>query len=387
MKKGKEGIDLQRRAILKAGAFGAGALCLSGLLGAPGLLHTTHAQTTARGVTGKHPSPWFRSLSRKGVQCLLCPRECRIGPGERGSCRVRTNQNGTGYTLSYGNPALVQSDPVERKPFFHFLPGSRALSISTAGCPLSCSFCEVWDMALVSPEEVHTYHLPPRDVVEHARSTGVQSVSYAFGEPVAFWEYVQETSVRARRAGLHNLLHTSGYINREPLTAVMDNLDAVNVDLKSFDPEFYRNLCGGELQPVLDTLKVLGKNGVHLEITNLLIPTMNDDTAMIRRMCRWIHDELGPDVPLHLARFYPLYKLSNLPPTPVATIDRARDAAREAGLNYVYVARVTGHEGENTYCPSCGATAIKRLGFVIEEINIRDGHCSRCNGAIPGRWS
>lgn len=379
-------VDLQRRALLKAGALGLGTLCASRVLGPVRFAPVTHAQTTARGLPGRHSSPWFRSLPASRVQCRLCPRECRIAPGERGHCRVRTNVGGSGYTLAFGNPALVQSDPVERKPFFHFLPGTRALSISTAGCPLECAFCEVWDMALVAPEEVHAYDLPPRQVVEHARGTGVPSVSYAFGEPVAFWEYVGETAAIARRAGLNNLLHTSGYINREPLEAVVDTIDAVNVDLKSFEPDFYRNLCGGELQPVLDTLKVLKARGVHLEITTLLIPTLNDNLQMIRRMCRWIRDELGPDVPLHLARFYPLYKLSNLPPTPVATIDRVRDTAREAGLNYVYVARVTGHPGENTYCPSCDATAIKRLGFVIEEINLREGCCSRCGTEIPGRW-
>lgn len=355
--------------------------------GAPGaLLARAEAQTAERGFTDRRRSPWFRSLPRNEVQCTLCPRECRIAPGQRGVCRVRENRDGAVYTLAYGNPVLVQTDPVERKPFFHVLPGTRALSISTAGCPLACAFCEVWDMALVSPEEVHAYDLPPRDVVSHAGRAAVRSVSYAFGEPVAFWEYMSETAEYARDAGLLNLMHTSGYVNPEPLRSVSGLIDAANVDLKSFDPSFYRDLCGGELEPVLRTLKYLARRGVHLEITTPVIPTLNDDMAMIRRMSTWIRDELGPDVPLHLARFYPLYKLSNLPPTPVATLDRARKTALDAGLEYVYVSRVTGHAGESTRCPRCQETVIQRLGFFVEEVRLDQGRCPACGHAIPGRW-
>ena len=299
---------------------------------------------------------------------------------------MRENRDGHGYSLVYGNPCLIQLDPVERKPFFHVLPGTRALSVSTAGCNIECKFCEVWDMALVGPEDVHAYDVPPAQVVAQAREARARSISYAFGEPVVFYEYMDAVATRAKEAGLLNLLHTNGYIAAEPLRALCDRLDAVNIDLKGFDPAFYRDVCGGELSPVLDTLKRLKAEGVHIEITHIVIPTLNDDLDRIREMCRWIVRELGADVPIHLGRFYPLYKLANLPPTPVRTLDHARDAAMEEGLRYVYVARVTGHEGENTFCPQCRNPVVRRLGFVVEEIRLNDGRCAHCGAVISGRW-
>ena len=376
--------DPGRREFLRAGTVAACALVAGGLVAQP---RRAAAQSAEKGLIRRAPSPWFQPVGRRELECTLCPVRCRIGPGRRGRCRVRENRNGTGQTLVYGNPCLVQIDPVERKPFYHVLPGTRALSVSTAGCPLECSFCEVWDMALVDPEDVHAYDLPPSTVVEHAQSMGARSVSYAFGEPIAFYEYVASTAALARDAGLLNLLHTSAYIEPDPLAEIVGLLDGVNVDLKSFEPSFYRDLVGGELEPVLRSLRHLRRAGVHIEITNLLIPTLNDDLAVIRRMAAWIRDELGPDTPLHFARFYPLYKLANLPPTPVSALDRAREVAREEGLRYVYVAKVMGHEGENTFCPSCGAKVIERLGFVIEEYHLRNGACAYCGAVIAGRWS
>jgi len=360
------------------------------LLGAAGLVATTprtKAQTAQRGLIKARRSQWFTAVGNGRLRCDLCPRQCRLDPGQRGPCRVRENRGGEGYSLVYGNPSLVQLDPVERKPFFHVLPGSRALSVSTAGCNIECKFCEVWDMALVAPEEVHAYDMPPENVVQQAASAGARSISYAFGEPVVFFEYVASVARQARQAGLLNLLHTNGYIAADPLEALVDDLDAVNIDLKCFDPDFYRDICGGELEPVLQTLKRLKAHGVHVEITNIVIPTLNDDAEVVRAMCRWIVDELGPDVPLHFGRFYPLYKLANLPPTPVRTLDRIRDIARDEGLRYVYIARVPGHEAESTYCPDCGQPVIKRLGFMIEENHLQAGDCGHCGTPIPGRWA
>ena len=242
-------------------------------------------------------------------------------------------------------------------------------------------------MALVAPEEVYAYDLSPEQVVREAQRARARSLSFAFGEPVACYEYVADVAALAHEAGLLNLLHSSGYISPEPLQALAGSLDGVNIDLKGFEPAFYRELCGGELEPVLDSLTSLKAAGVHIEITNLVIPTLNDDLGRIRRMCLWIRTELGAEVPLHFARFYPLYKLANLPPTPVSTLDRARAVALEAGLEYVYVARVTGHEGENTFCPGCGRSVIRRLGFVIEELHLDAGRCGHCGRVIPGRWA
>ena len=378
-----------RRAFLRAGVGGACALCLGGLTGCAqqeARDEPMQAEGAQRGFMRPVASPWFTELAGSRVRCELCPRRCELAAGERAPCRVRENRDGLGYTLAHGNPALLQVDPVERKPFFHVLPGSRALSISTAGCNLSCKFCEVWDMALVAPEDVHAHDMPPEAVLQHAIESNVRSLSYGFGEPVVFFEYMADLAARAQEAGLWNLMHTAGYIEPEPLEALGGLLDAVNVDLKSFDPDFYRQVVGGELEPVLRTLRWLAAQGVHIEITSIIIPTLNDDMTMIRAMCEWVTDELGPDVPLHLARFYPLYQFSDLPRTPVSTLEEARDTALDAGLRFVYVARVTGHEGENTYCPACGQVVIDRVGFVIQEMHLKQGSCGHCGAGVPGRW-
>ena len=378
-----------RREFLKAGTGGVGALCLGGILGcarersAP----ETPSQVAQKGFVRPIRSPWFSKLDNAKVRCELCPKRCELAAGERATCRVRVNIDGVGYTLAYGNPALLQEDPVERKPFFHVMPGSWSLSIATAGCNLECKFCEAWDMTQVTPEEVHAYDMPPETVVAHARAANVRSISYAFGEPVIFYEYMAAVATLAKEEGLLNLIHTAGYIQPDPLKELSGKLDAVNVDLKGFDPAFYREVVGGELEPVLETLKLLRDAGVHIEITNIVIPTLNDDMAKISQMCKWIVNELGTGVPVHFARFYPLYKLSDLPRTPVSTLDKARDTALDTGLKFVYVARVTGHEGENTFCPGCGETVIKRVGFVIDEIHLENGKCKHCGTDIPGIWA
>jgi len=339
-----------------------------------------------KGLINPRPSSWHSSLEENRVRCELCPEQCELEDGERALCRVRENQGGELYTLAFGNPALVQEDPVERKPFYHVIPGSRALSISTAGCNLTCKFCEVWDMALEDPEKVFAHDMPPDRVIKYAEEARVRSVSYAFGEPVIFYEYMKEVAEQAHQAGFLNLMHTAGYIQPEPLKDLITKIDAVNLDLKGFDEDFYREVVGGELKPVLDALKMIREANLHLEITNIVIPTLNDDQEKIRKMCEWIVKELGTDVPLHFARFYPLYKLSDLPRTPVSDLDKARNTALETGLEYVYVADVEDHEGENTYCPQCEATIIKRTGFVIEETQMENGACKHCGKDVPGIW-
>ncbi|MCU0589316.1 MAG: AmmeMemoRadiSam system radical SAM enzyme [Syntrophobacteraceae bacterium] len=370
-----------------------GSVCALGFGGLfnPGAEGSAPAGAPARaarlGFVRPEKSPWFSGLDGGMVRCELCPRQCELDRSQRSLCRVRENRDGEGHTLAYGNPVLIQEDPVERKPFFHVMPGSRALSISTAGCNLHCRFCEVWDMALVRPEEVHAYDLPPEAVIAHALAARVRSVSYGFGEPVVFYEYMSDVAHLARKAGLLNLVHTAGYIRPEPLKKLCTVLDAANVDLKSFDPAFYRNVVGGELEPVLTSLRIIREAGVHLEITQVVIPTLNDDMPIIRGMCQWIVKELGPDVPLHFARFYPLYKLSALPRTPVSTLSQARDTAINAGLRHVYVSRVTGHEGENTFCSGCGKIVIQRLGFFVDRVELENGACGHCGRRVPGLWS
>ena len=388
---------LNRRKFLQGSGAGICLFYVSSLLGcAPGEegeekpeLEKTEetVMEQKKGFVNPVRSPWFDELEQGKIRCQLCPRKCELSEGERAYCRVRENREGEGYTLAYGNPALLQEDPIERKPFFHVLPGSRALSISTAGCNLECKFCEVWDMALEYPEKVYAHDVSPERVIEFAQESKLQSVSYAFGEPAIFYEYMEEVAELAKEAGLFNLLHTAGYINPEPLKKLLEKIDAVNLDLKGFDEEFYREVVGGELKPVLDTLKMIKEAGAHMEITNILIPTLNDDMEKIKEMCNWIVEELGTGVPLHFARFYPLYKLSELPRTPVSTLEEARDTALKAGLDFVYIARVTDHEGENTFCPGCGEKIISRVGFVIEETHLEEGRCRHCGLEIPGRWN
>lgn len=375
---------MKRRDLFRIAGSGTCALAL-GRLGRP--TTSAHAQEARRGFMAPRPSPFFSALGGGRIRCELCPHLCRLAPGERGRCRVRENRRGEGYTLSHGNPCVVQIEPVERKPFFHVVPGSRSFSVATAGCNLECSFCEVWDTALVSPEDVHAFDLPPGIVVEKALEARARSVAYTLGEPVAYFEYMEAVGARARAAGLLSLMHSAGFINPEPLIRLTRVLDAANIDLKGFDRGFYRRVCGGELEPVLQTLKALRRAGIHVEVTNILIPTLNDDMGMVREMCAWIAAELGADTPLHFSRFYPLYRLANLPPTPVSTLNRARAEAHAAGLRYVYVAKVPGHEGENTTCPGCRAVIIRRMGFMVEAVEVREGRCRFCGRAIPGIWA
>ncbi len=380
---------LSRRELLRAGACGLCVLGCFGFKSFKSLAQTTTSEPKPpeRGLVKPRPSPWFSRLEGSVLKCELCPEACKLEAGQRAKCRVRKNRDGQGYTLAFGNPALVQEDPVERLPFFHVLPGSQTLAVATAGCNLACKFCEVWDMALVDPEDVHAYDLPPENLVQHVQESGLSSVSFAFGEPVIFYEYMFKTAQLAKEAGLKNLMHTAGYIRKEPVMELIPFLDGVNVDLKGFDQDFYREAVGGDLQPVLETLKLFKSQGVHMEITNILIPTLNDDLGQIKTMCSWIAEELGPDVPLHFARFYPLYELSHLPQTPVSDLDQARETAQKAGLDFVYVARVTGHAGENTFCPQCGAKIIERTGFIVDHMDLQRGKCGQCQSTIPGKWN
>ncbi|UCD09175.1 MAG: AmmeMemoRadiSam system radical SAM enzyme [Dehalococcoidales bacterium] len=379
-----------RRAFLKASAGAVCALWLAGILGCTreqNSVGTSPLQTAQKGFVRSAPSPWFSKLDNTKVRCELCPKRCELEEGERAPCRVRTNRDGVMYTLAYDNPTLILEDPVERVPFYHVIPGTRTLSVATAGCNLQCKFCEAWDMTQVTPEEVHAHDMPPETVVAHAVKANVQSISYAYGEPVIFYEYMAVIAALAKEERLLNLLHTAGYIQIEPLIELTGKLDAVNVDLKSFDPTFYKEVVGGELDPVLRTLKILRDAGVHIEITNIIIPTLNDDMKKITQMCEWIVNELGSNVPIHFVRFYPLYKLSDLPRTPVSTLDKARNIALDEGLKFVYISRITGHEGENTFCPGCGKILVKRVGFVIDEINLENGKCKYCGTDIPGIWA
>ena len=321
------------------------------------------------------------------VQCVLCPRRCVLDTGQRGICTVRINKDGTLYTLGYGNPVAVHVDPIEKKPFFHVLPGTSAFSIAVAGCNMRCLFCQNWQISQSKPDETMNYNMPPEDVVAGAIRSGSKFIVYTYTEPTVFYEYMLDISKLARARGLKNGMHTCGYINPEPLRDLLKYMDAVNVDVKAFNEEFYNKMgMMAELKPVLETLKIIKKSGAWLELTNLIIPNQNDSPEDIKKMCVWIKENLGDEVPLHFSRFMPSFKLQNLPPTPVEKLEEAYRIAKEAGLKYVYIGNVPGHPYESTYCPKCGKLVIKRTGYQVLENNLTAGRCPSCGEKIPGIW-
>jgi len=378
------GFQLTRREFLKGCAAGSCILSLSSLLGVP---TPSQAQLVKKALIKTKLSPWFTTLDRGEVQCELCPIRCRIPRGKRGICRVRENRDGKCYSLVYGNPCALHLDPIEKRPFFHVLPGTNSLSIATVGCNFQCKFCESWEISQASPEDVYSYDVSPEMVVMKAKEMGAHAVAYAYVEPTIFYEYMLDTAHLVKKGGLLNVMHSNGFINRVPLENLCKVLDAANIDLKGFTDIFYQELCDGHLPPVLETLKTLKRENVHLEITNLIIPTKNDEMSVVREMCLWVKRELGEDTPIHFSRFYPLYKLKHLPPTPVSTLEKARSVALAAGLEYAYISRVPGHEGENTYCPRCKKMIIRRAGFMVVEMNIKGGKCGYCGKPIPGIWA
>jgi len=322
----------------------------------------------------------------KRVQCELCPNECVLEVGQRSRCRARMNKDGTLYSLVYGKPCAVHVDPIEKKPFFHFLPGTTAFSIATAGCVLSCKFCQNWQISQAIPEETDTYDLPPAKVVNNAIAFNCRSITYTYTEPTVFYEYMYDTAVIAKKRGIKNTMHSCGYIRQKPLRTLSKFMDAADIDLKGFTEDFYSRICSGSLKPVLDSLIVLKEEDVWLEITNLLIPTLNDDLKKVGEMSSWIVRNLGTDVPIHFSRFYPHYKLINLPPTPVETLEGARKTALDKGLKFVYIGNIR-HEGENTFCPKCKKILIERVGYFVKENHVASGKCKFCTAAIAGVWS
>ncbi len=322
----------------------------------------------------------------KTVQCELCPNGCVLENGQHSRCRARMNKDGTLYSLVYGKPCAVHVDPIEKKPFFHFLPGTTAFSIATAGCVLSCKFCQNWQISQAKPEDTDNYDLPPDMVIRQAIFYDCKSVTYTYTEPTVFYEYMYDTAIIAKKYGVRNTMHSCGYMNTKPLKKLSKYMNAADIDLKGFTEDYYNRICNGSLKPVLNSLVVLKNEGVWLEITNLVIPTLNDDMKIIKDMSKWISKNLGHDVPLHFSRFFPNYKLNNLPPTPLETLTNARKTAMDVGLKFVYIGNIR-HEAESTFCPKCRKILIERIGYFVKQNNIVNGKCKFCNTSIPGVWS
>jgi pyruvate formate lyase activating enzyme len=327
---------------------------------------------------------YFEKKEGLDVECLLCPRKCLIGDRERGYCGVRENKGGKYVTLVYSRPCTVHVDPIEKKPFFHVYPASRSFSLATAGCNVNCKFCQNWEISQSRPEQTRNYRLSPENIAKKARESDCMTIAYTYSEPVVFYEYMYDCAVAGNEVGVDSIVVTAGYIQEKPLKELLPKVLAVKVDLKAFEEEYYKKIVRGELKPVLDGLVTIASSGRWLEIVYLVVPTLNDDPSLLRKMAVWIRKELGAHVPLHLSRFYPQYLLKDLPPTPVSALARLREICMEAGLKYVYVGNVPGDPGENTYCPRCRKKLISRLVYFIGENHIKNGRCAYCGEKIEG---
>ncbi len=320
------------------------------------------------------------------VRCLLCRHRCVISEGKRGICGVRENRGGKLYSLVYGKLIAYHVDPIEKKPLFHFLPGTYSYSIATVGCNFSCLHCQNWEISQLPKGDKHIpgKEISPEDVVEEAKLTNCRSISYTYTEPTIFYEFAFDAAKLAHKENIKNVFVTNGYINDEPLEEISKYLDAANIDLKGFNRDFYRKVCGADLDEVLDSIKLYKKLGIWIEITTLIIPKYNDNEDELREIAEFIKNELGKDVPWHVTRFHPDYKLTDVSPTPVETLRRARDIGYDVGLRYVYEGNV--FEGENTYCYNCKELLIERRGFDVLKYNIKDGKCPKCGSKIAGIW-
>jgi pyruvate formate lyase activating enzyme len=320
------------------------------------------------------------------VKCLLCAQSCVIANGQRGKCRTRMNVNGELRSLVYGRPVSIHVDPIEKKPLYHYLPGAAAFSLATAGCLLRCKFCQNWEISQASPEDLQVEFTPPAKIVNDAHASKSPVIAFTYNEPTVFTEYLTDISRNAKKQGIRSVLISCGFMNEAPLAEMCKVLGAIKIDLKGFSEDFYRTACGAELRPVLKSIKQIAKSRAHLEIVNLVVPTLNDSDKMLQELIDWVLGEVGPDVPVHFTRFHPDYQLLNLPPTPVTTLERARDMALSKGMHYPYVGNVPGHPGNHTYCPNCKKAVIERQGFFITEMNIKDGCCKFCRRKITGVW-
>ncbi len=375
--------ELTRRELLKSWGFGLGGGMISLFLEPLWDITIIGAEDLNRWMK----EAMFYEKTSQGVKCRKCPHECLLPDNTLGFCRNRWSYKGKLYTIAYGNPCAVHIDPIEKKPFFHFLPTARSFSIAAAGCNLRCLNCQNWQISQFSPRDTYNTDLPPSKVVDQCLEAKCASIAYTYSEPTTFYEYTYDTATIARGKGIKNVIKSSGYINEAPLRYLSRVIDAANIDLKCFDDGLYRKLSGVALNPILRTLKVLREEGVWLEITTLIVPEWTDNLDMIKRMCEWLQSNGLADTPLHFSRFTPMYKLTHLPLTPITTLERARDIALKAGIRYVYIGNVPGHPAENTYCHHCGKLIIERRGFTILASHMTKGKCNYCKQPIAGVWS
>ena len=330
----------------------------------------------------------YEKLDRQRVRCFLCNHRCLIREGGKGICAVRENRGGALVSLVYGKVIARHVDPIEKKPLFHFLPGSRSYSLATVGCNFRCAFCQNADISQMPAEEdrILGEDMTPSALIEEALADRVASISYTYTEPTIFFELALDTARLAVKKGIRNVFVSNGYMTEECLREIYPDLHAANVDLKAFTEKFYKEQCGAKLEPVLNTLRTMKEMGVWLEVTTLLIAGLNDSPEELRSMARFLAD-LDPGIPWHISRFHPAYRLMNVPPTPPKSVQRARDIGYEVGLKYVYTGNLPGDQGEKTFCHVCGGLLVDRYGFHVGRNEVRETRCPKCSALIPGVWS
>jgi pyruvate formate lyase activating enzyme len=379
--------DLNRRAFLSAVgrcAGGAGLAC--------GLAGPLVRQACAKGPAKlTRQVDFYEQLPGRKIQCFVCPLHCTLSDGETCFCRTRTNVGGKLFTKAYNNPCVLGVDPIEKLPLNHFRPGTKTLTIGTGGCNLRCLYCQNWQQSQKQPDRIKTFRLTPADAVAAARKKNIDTIAFSYTEPVAFLEYAKDIAVAAKKARMKVVVATAGFIDPKPLLDFARYVDAFAVSLKGFDQEFYFHALGvkrEKWESVLTAIETLkNETKCWIELVNLVVPTYNDQPQTLRRMCEWVHEHLGDDVPLHFARFVPTYKLTNLPRTPVPTLESALEMANRTGLRYAYTSNVAPHDGTNTFCANCGSPVIQRLGFKVLETPPKKGTCPKCRHRIPGVWS
>ena len=325
----------------------------------------------------------YDGLADKKVKCNICSHRCVIAEGKVGICRTRKNIDGKIFSLIYNTVSSEAVDPIEKKPLYHFLPGTRSYSLGSVGCNFRCQHCQNWNISQVTLDEAYTMEISPEEAVKRALASGCRSISWTYNEPAIWHEYTYDSAVLAKKSGLKTIYVTNGFITPEALRRMAPYLDAFRVDIKSFSEDFYRKICGARLAPVLESTKLAKELGMHVETITLVIPKKNDSKEEITQIVRWVHDNLGVDTPMHFTRFHPMYKMDDLYPTPVETLEMAYDIAKEEGMRFVYLGNVMGHKYENTYCPKCDHLLIDRNGFRVSAFEIKDGKCPECGENIP----
>jgi pyruvate formate lyase activating enzyme len=375
---------LKRRQFIKTTAIGAGLTFCPNIVIAGKQSGSSNQSEQSKLY---RPARHYKKLGDGIIECRLCPRKCQVSDLERGYCGVRENIGGEYFTLVHSKVCSANIDPIEKKPFFHFLPGTTAFSIATAGCNMNCKFCQNWSISQFRPEDVNHFDLTPEECASVASNNGSASIAYTYSEPIIFYEYMCDCAVEGRKIGVRSVVVTAGYIEKEPLLELIPLVDAIKIDLKAYTESYYHDICNSELKPVLDTLVTIKSTGIWMEIVYLMLPGLNDSKEEIIGLCDWLMANLGPDVPIHFTRFHPAYLMQNLPSTPIESLEQAYDIAKEKGLHYPYIGNVYGHQAENTYCHNCGKLLIRRRGFQTTVENLKNGKCAFCKTDIPGVWS